>query len=672
MPSQETGAKTVLGKVSVTPKGDYNSGTTYYALDIVGYEGGSYLAMKEVTGVEPSNDQVNWMQLSGPGLPGDQGPQGEPGAAAGFGEATATVDDTSGTPSVDVQTSGPDTAKVFTFTFSGLKGTKGDTGDKGDAGDTGPTGPQGVSVVTAQINEQGHLIITLSEGEPIDAGDATGPIGPQGIQGEAGESVGSIQRTSGTGAPGTTDTYTMYSTDGSEIGTFTVYNGQNGTGAGDFMADGSVPMTGPLDMNGNRVTEVGTPTADTDAANKAYVDEALEGVTITTDATPTEDSTNPVQSGGVFDALSNKQDTLSGTEDQLVGFNSAGEATAVSKPTYTAADVGAMPAVSGGTTGQVLTKTEAGQEWQNAPDGLPSGGEEGQVLTKTASGAQWDDVPSDLPSGGTNGQILTKTADGVAWEDAPEGGVTSFKGRTGAVTPQTGDYTAEMVGAVSESDVGVANGVAELDSTGKVPASQLPSMDYIPTSEKGANSGVATLDTSGKLNATQKPTYTADEVGARPNTWTPSAADVGAVPTSRTVNGHALSNNVTLDAADVGAVPTTRTINSKPLSSNVTLTAEDVGAGEPATSATVTLTASGWTGSAAPFSQQVSCPIVAADTAVVAVDVDTPGTDADADAEAINAWALCTQQNPTQGAGTLTFYATEKPTINIPVKVGVA
>ena len=91
-----------------------------------------------------------------------------------------------------------------------------------------------------------------------------------------------------------------------------------------------------------------------------------------------------------------------------------------------------------------------------------------------------------------------------------------------------------------------------------------------------------------------------------------------------------------------------------------------------ATSTTITLTASGWTGSAAPFSQQVSCSIVAADTAVVAVDVDTPGTDADADAEAINAWALCTQQNPTQGAGTLTFYCTEKPTINIPVKVGVS
>ena len=279
-----------------------------------------------------------------------------------------------------------------------------------------------------------------------------------------------------------------------------------------------------------------------------------------------------------------KQDKLNGTEDQLVGFNSAGDAVAVA-----------------------------------APDPLPSGGEEGQVLTKTASGAQWDDVPSDLPSGGTDGQILTKTADGVAWEDPPEDGVTSFNGRTGAVTPQAGDYTAEMV-------------------------------------------------------------------GARPSTWTPSADDVGAVPTSRTVNGKPLNDNISLTAddvgarpntwtptaSDVGAVPTTRTINSKPLSSNVTLTAEDVGAGAPANSAIITLTASGWTGSAAPFSQQVSCSIVAADTAVVAVDVDTPGTDADADVEAINAWALCTRQNPTQGAGTLTFYCTEKPTINIPVKVGVA
>ena len=32
-------------------------------------------------------------------------------------------------------------------------------------------------------------------------------------------------------------------------------------------------------------------------------------------------------------------------------------------------------------------------------------------------------------------------------------------------------------------------------------------------------------------------------LGARPETWTPTAADVGAVPTSRTVNGKAWMGN---------------------------------------------------------------------------------------------------------------------------------
>ena len=59
----------------------------------------------------------------------------------------------------------------------------------------------------------------------------------------------------------------------------------------------------------------------------------------------------------------------------------------------------------------------------------------------------------------------------------------------------------------------------------------------IPNDEKGAANGVATLNSSGKL------------------TQMPTAADVGAVPTSRTVNGKALSSNITLAASDVGALP---------------------------------------------------------------------------------------------------------------------
>lgn len=342
-------ADTVLGKVSCVPRGDYSASETYYALDIAGYQGGSYLAMKEVTGVTPSNDGVNWMQLSGPGLPGKQGEKGDPGTAAGFGEATATVDETTGTPSVEVETSGPDTAKVFSFSFSGLKGE---------------TGAQGI----------------------------------QGEKGDPGTSVQSIQRTSGTGAAGTTDTYTMYDSDGGEIGTFTVYNGSNGTGSGDFMANGTVPMTGALNMGGNKVTNLGAPGADTDAVRKSDLDAVAAEV------------------DGILDGTT---------------------------PAHLAPATEAK--IGGVIIGEGLSVTEDGTV--SADDQLPTGGTQGQVLTQGATGPAWQDAPSGLPDGGTPGQVLTQGASGPEWTDAPDTGVTTFNDRTGAVTPQSGDYTAEMVGA---------------------------------------------------------------------------------------------------------------------------------------------------------------------------------------------------------------------------------
>lgn len=103
----------------------------------------------------------------------------------------------------------------------------------------------------------------------------------------------------------------------------------------------------------------------------------------------------------------------------------------------------------------------------------------------------WDGKQNKL--NGTEDQIVGFNAAGDAVPVAPpDTGVTTFNGRTGAVTPQEGDYTADMV-------------------------------------------------------------------GARPDTWTPSAADVGAVPTSRTVNGQELSQDINLTADNVGARPSTWT-----------------------------------------------------------------------------------------------------------------
>lgn len=95
--------------------------------------------------------------------------------------------------------------------------------------------------------------------------------------------------------------------------------------------------------------------------------------------------------------------------------------------------------------------------------------------------------------GGTGTREGEDTNNAKYWsaraQDAAGGGVTTFNGRSGAVVPSKGDYTAEMVGARPESwipsaadtgavpitEKGAANGVATLGSDGKVPAAQLPS-----------------------------------------------------------------------------------------------------------------------------------------------------------------------------------------------------
>lgn len=278
-------------------------------------------------------------------------------------------------------------------------------GDKGETGETGATGPQGVSVTNATVNEDGDLVITLSSGSPINAGSVIGPQGIQGEVGPTGASVDRIERTSGTGAPGTTDTYTVYLTNGQTGGTFQVYNGSNGTGSGDFMADGSVPMTGDLQMGGHKITNLAEPTDNTDAASKEYVDDTIT-VSLVGNYIPVgqKGQANGVASldneGKVPSAQLPPMDyvptgrTVNGhalSADVTLDAEDVGARPDTWTPS--AEDVGAIPNPTGGTAGQVLTKTADGSAWENAPSGLPDGGTEGQMLYKAADGAAWGDKP---------------------------------------------------------------------------------------------------------------------------------------------------------------------------------------------------------------------------------------------------------------------------------------
>ena len=168
--------------------------------------------------------------------------------------------------------------------------------------------------------------------------------------------------------------------------------------------------------------------------------------------------------------------------------------------------------------------------------------------------------------------------------------VKSVNGKTGAVSlsasdvgarPSTWTPTASEVGALPSStkipaktseltnDSGFITGYTETDPT--VPAWAKASTK--PSYTK-SEVGLGNVENVKQYSANNPPPYpvtsvngktgavslSASDVGARPSDWTPTAANVGAVPTSRKINGKALSADITLSASDVGAVPTSNVI----------------------------------------------------------------------------------------------------------------
>ena len=104
---------------------------------------------------------------------GPEGPAGPTGAAAGFGTPTATVDANVGTPAVEITATGDDTAKVFAFAFSNLKGEPGAAGAKGEPGATGATGATGASVTAIELYKDECGAITGGKATLSDTSEIT-------------------------------------------------------------------------------------------------------------------------------------------------------------------------------------------------------------------------------------------------------------------------------------------------------------------------------------------------------------------------------------------------------------------------------------------------------------------------------------------------------------------
>lgn len=203
---------------------------------------------------------------------------------------------------------------------TGAQGPKGETGATGATGPQGPAGPANVltigsvtsgKVASATITGEAPnqvLNLVLEKGDKGETGEkgATGDTGPQGEQGIQGP-----QGSPGTDAPTITG-ITIRQSDYHLIVTLsngTSYDagycrGASGAGTGDMLASVYDPQNKHQDIF-------------------SYIDNAIKDVKVTTDATPTQGSANPVQSGGVYSALVNKLDKTGDGSNVTAAFTAA-------------------------------------------------------------------------------------------------------------------------------------------------------------------------------------------------------------------------------------------------------------------------------------------------------------------------------------------------------------
>ena len=238
--------------------------------------------------------------------------------------ATATYDKSTGTLALGIpQGSKGDTGATGATGATGPQGEQGVQGETGATGATGPQGPAGpANALTIGSVTSGKVASATITGEApnqvlnlvLEKGDKgeTGDIGPQGKTGDTGETGPQGPRGNpGADAPTITG-ITIRQSDYHLIVTMsdgTSYDagycrGASGAGTGDMLASVYDPQNKHQDIF-------------------AYIDNAIKDVKVTTDATPTQGSTNPVQSGGVYSALADKLDKTGDGSNVTAAFSTA-------------------------------------------------------------------------------------------------------------------------------------------------------------------------------------------------------------------------------------------------------------------------------------------------------------------------------------------------------------
>lgn len=480
--------------------------------------------------------------------------------------------------------------------------------------------------------------ITLNTGEPATVQKSVVdevfkltfglPRGEKGEVGSPGRGITSITLKSGTHAAGTVDTYTITFTDNTTYD-FQVTNGANGFSPTITTSkSGKVTTVTVVDVNGTQSFTIndgadGKGSGDMqssvyDPTGKArdifaYVDNAIKGVTIETDATPTQNSTNPVQSGGVYTELEKKLAKTGNGSNVTANFTAASSRTNIA--------TGEKLSVIFGKIAKWLADLKA--------------------VAFSGSYTDLTDKP-DIPASAEDVGAVGTTGDGSNVTAA-------FTKATSRTNIATGEKLSVIFGKIAKwlGDLGTMafkSSVAKSDLTDAVQASldkADTALQSAPVTSVNGQTGEVTVSV---------PT---------PSTSTP-LMDGTATAGSGTTYARGNHKHPT----DTTRVPTNRTINGKSLASDITL----------GVMYSATLVASGWTTSGAWKTQTVSVTgLKATYNAAPFVDVALTGTDATGDAELAAAWLGISETliaDTAANSVTVKFPATvDTPTANIPITI---
>ena len=254
-------ASVKLGRVSLVPRGAYDAAAVYKKLDVVEYEGSSYLVLADgTTGVTPE-DGGAYMLLAEKGEKGDKGdtgptgPQGPQGMGLTIAGQYATPEELAAAvpapePGAAYSVGSEPPYQVYIWDAAHgawvnngvLQGAQGETGPQGPAGPQGEAGPQGPQGGTGPAGPAGPQ----GEAGPQGPKGDTGPAGPQGATGARGP-TGATGATGAAGANG--KSAYQYAKDGGYTGTEAAF--QALMGSGPWLPASGGTLTGDLRIKGS-------------------------------------------------------------------------------------------------------------------------------------------------------------------------------------------------------------------------------------------------------------------------------------------------------------------------------------------------------------------------------------------------------------------------------------